>query len=162
MAGPEGVGPAAAVQTVYYLRPGRQCSTLIFPRTGFIDDLGNERNHWDRSTVFYNPFREVWVYGIRDYEQASIGRYRRYWEHKDALAGARWEEGQPPFWVVRIPTRPPGSRDPVNFTILTPSLTKVCCSDCSTSGAASRTTAPSPMNLYRLQPGWISLEPPVP
>lgn len=53
----------------------------------------------DRSTAFFNPFRNVWVYDIRAYEPGSIGRYRRYWEHEDFLAGARWEEGQPPFWV---------------------------------------------------------------
>lgn len=53
----------------------------------------------DRTTVFYNPFRSVWVYGIRAYAPESIGRYRRYWEHPDLLAGARWEEEEPPFWV---------------------------------------------------------------
>ncbi|HPO12264.1 MAG TPA: glycosyl hydrolase family 32 [Candidatus Hydrogenedentes bacterium] len=53
----------------------------------------------DRSTVLFNPFRDVWVYGIRDYEPSSIGRFRRYWEHKDVLEAARWEKGQPKFWV---------------------------------------------------------------
>lgn len=53
----------------------------------------------DRSTVLFNPFRKMWVYGIRDYEQTSIGRFRRYWENKDVLEGAKWEKGQPKFWV---------------------------------------------------------------
>lgn len=53
----------------------------------------------DRTTVLQNPFRGVWVYGIRDYEQTTIGRFRRYWEHADVIEGAKWEKGQPPFWV---------------------------------------------------------------
>lgn len=53
----------------------------------------------DRSTAFYNPFRNVWVYSIRAYEPAGIGRYRRYWEDPDVLQAAHWTEGQPPFWV---------------------------------------------------------------
>lgn len=53
----------------------------------------------DRSTVFYNPFRRVWVYSLRDYEGGGLGRYRRYWEHADVLAGLKWEQGDPAFWV---------------------------------------------------------------
>ena len=93
--------PQRRFKLFIYLRPGRQCLNLYFSPDGihWTDSGVTSGTTGDRSTVFYNPFREVWVYGIRDYEQASIGRYRRYWEHKDALAGARWEEGQPPFWV---------------------------------------------------------------
>lgn len=53
----------------------------------------------DRSTIFFNPFRNVWVYGIRDYDPKTIGRFRRYWENPDVLAGAKWNAGEPPFWV---------------------------------------------------------------
>jgi len=53
----------------------------------------------DRSTVFYNPFRKMWVYNIRDYQGGGIGRFRRYWEDPDVLKAAQWESGQPPFWV---------------------------------------------------------------
>jgi len=52
----------------------------------------------DRSTVFYNPFRGVWVYGIRGGAD-GLGRLRRYWEHPDVVAGAQWDSGEPPFWV---------------------------------------------------------------
>jgi len=52
----------------------------------------------DRTTVFYNPFRKVWVYSIRD-GAAGLGRIRRYWESSDVLAGARWQAGQPVLWV---------------------------------------------------------------
>lgn len=53
----------------------------------------------DRATVFYNPFRKVWVYSIRDYDHKTIGRYRRYSENADVLAAAKWEDRQSPFWV---------------------------------------------------------------
>jgi hypothetical protein len=51
----------------------------------------------DRSTVFYNPFRKVWVYSIR----ASAGkkRARRYREGSDLLQASKWKLGEPTFWV---------------------------------------------------------------
>ena len=52
----------------------------------------------DRATVFYNPFRKVWVYSIR--AGGEIGRCRRYWECKDAVTGANWKKDHgPDFWV---------------------------------------------------------------
>jgi len=53
----------------------------------------------DRATVFYNPFRKVWVYSIRAYAPGKIGRYRRYWECTDVVAGAKWGKDEPGFWV---------------------------------------------------------------
>jgi hypothetical protein len=58
----------------------------------------------DRSTVFYNPFRKVWVYSIRceankgpwNYKTPPYNpviRARRYWECRDFLAGAAWTGG---------------------------------------------------------------------
>ena len=38
-------------------------------------------------------------YCIRDYDHTTIGRFRRYWENPDILAGLKWERSQPPFWV---------------------------------------------------------------
>jgi hypothetical protein len=52
----------------------------------------------DRSTVFYNPFRSVWVYGIRDYVK-DCGRIRLYSENADVLEAAKWRKGEAPFWV---------------------------------------------------------------
>jgi hypothetical protein len=52
----------------------------------------------DRTTVFYNPFRKVWVYSIRD-GAPGLGRIRRYLEHADVLEGARWKAGEPVLWV---------------------------------------------------------------
>jgi hypothetical protein len=57
----------------------------------------------DRSTVFYNPFRKVWVYSIRDMAK-FVGldheiRSRRYWESADPLAGSNWLESHAPLWI---------------------------------------------------------------
>src|SRR5262249_1426210 len=51
----------------------------------------------DRTTVFYNPFRKVWVYGVRT-DTAGLGRTRAYVENTDVLAGAKWKAGEPPHW----------------------------------------------------------------
>jgi hypothetical protein len=50
----------------------------------------------DRSTAFYNPFREVWVYSIKT---SSFDRRRKYSEHPDPVAGAQWKEDEAPLWV---------------------------------------------------------------
>ena len=50
----------------------------------------------DRSTVFYNPFRKVWVYSLR--HGWGVPRRRRYWETKgDVVAGAQWGANSVPF-----------------------------------------------------------------
>jgi hypothetical protein len=54
----------------------------------------------DRSTFFYNPFRGVWVFSLRDEEGGGQRRYRRYWEAPDFVSGARWRAGQPVRWVT--------------------------------------------------------------
>ena len=51
----------------------------------------------DRTTVFYNPFRKVWVYSIKITEPGPV-RIRHYWEHADAVAGMNWNG--PPFWCA--------------------------------------------------------------
>lgn len=63
----------------------------------------------DRSTVFYNPFRKVWVFNLRSGTK-EVGRCRRYWESSDFVAGANWTRGQPTLWVgadALDPTDPP-------------------------------------------------------
>lgn len=52
----------------------------------------------DRTTVFYNPFRKVWVYSIRSGDGA-MGRVRSYREGPDLLAAARWLPPQAVPWI---------------------------------------------------------------
>jgi hypothetical protein len=53
----------------------------------------------DRSTLFWNPFRKVWVFSIRDGDDPDMGRARRYREHADIVAGVQWKAGEPGWWV---------------------------------------------------------------
>ncbi len=71
--------------------------------------FSSDGNHWggrvartgstgDRTTAFYNPFRRVWVYSLRD----GWGRVRgrRYWETPDLVRGPAWEKiDQPTMWL---------------------------------------------------------------
>jgi hypothetical protein len=61
----------------------------------------------DRTTFFYSPFREAWVYSLR----AGIPgdpRVRRYHEAKDFLGGARWKSvEEPTLWVGADDLDPP-------------------------------------------------------
>ena len=50
----------------------------------------------DRSSIFYNPFRKVWVYSIRTILNPGTDKWcrcRLYWECEDLVAGAQWEGG---------------------------------------------------------------------
>ena len=61
----------------------------------------------DRSTVFWNPFRQVWVYSIRHVYKVGddvdkpygFARRRSYVEGPDLLAAARWEVNEPLRWT---------------------------------------------------------------
>lgn len=61
----------------------------------------------DRSTVFWNPFRKVWVYSIRHvYATGSdadksygFARRRSYHEAPDVLDAAKWEVNEPLRWT---------------------------------------------------------------
>ena len=56
----------------------------------------------DRTTMFWNPFRKVWVFSIRvaDNDDPQLGRRaRRYREHADIVAGVQWKADEPVWWV---------------------------------------------------------------
>jgi hypothetical protein len=68
---------------------------------------------WDRTTVFWNPFRQVWVYSVRGHEfsRGTNFRMRLYKEDadlagagdwhmsSDRLAEGEWAPGEPVIWV---------------------------------------------------------------
>jgi len=79
--------------------------------------LGRSGPANDRTTFFYNPFRRVWVFGVRadqfDALPQQSGRYRRYWEDPDFAAALNWSGRSPVAWVKadsRDPSRPDGGR----------------------------------------------------
>jgi hypothetical protein len=61
----------------------------------------------DRTTVFYNPFRKVWVYSLR--HGWGQPRLRRYWEAKnDVVKDAQWGPNDaPPLWCGSDDLDPP-------------------------------------------------------
>ncbi|MEO6787448.1 MAG: glycosyl hydrolase family 32 [Chthoniobacteraceae bacterium] len=60
----------------------------------------------DRTTVFWNPFRKVWVYSLR--HGWGVPRARRYWEVKDLLASPQWSAiTEPVMWTGADRLDPP-------------------------------------------------------
>jgi hypothetical protein len=61
----------------------------------------------DRTTVFYNPFRQVWVYSLR--HGWGQPRRRRYWETRDdVVKGAQWgANSAPAMWCGSDRLDPP-------------------------------------------------------
>jgi hypothetical protein len=53
----------------------------------------------DRSTVFYNPFRGVWVFSLREDLPNGVGRCRRYFEAPAFLPAPKWNKGEPLEWL---------------------------------------------------------------
>jgi hypothetical protein len=54
----------------------------------------------DRTTFFLNPFRKMWVAGIRDSPNEEMGRVRRYYEAPNLKSALNWKEGQPVWWTA--------------------------------------------------------------
>jgi hypothetical protein len=55
----------------------------------------------DRSTFFYNAFRAVWVYSLRDDDDdRNVGRHRRYWESREFEGLAEWGLNEPVQWTA--------------------------------------------------------------
>ena len=71
--------------------------------------LSHDGIHWresglsgrcgDRSTVFHNPFRNVWGFSLRANQTGTLIRSRRYFESK-TFTDARWADGDPVAWVA--------------------------------------------------------------
>jgi hypothetical protein len=63
----------------------------------------------DRTTFFYNPFRRVWVFSIRDEKTGGYGRLRRYAEAQRFERVPMWQSGEPVLWAMadRLDTRRP-------------------------------------------------------
>lgn len=101
--------------------PKERFKMLQFVRTGAIGFPGLGKGagylltspdgiHWtrrgtvgpsgDNTTMFYNPFRQVWVFSHRD-RRPGFERMREYWENKDFFAALHdWDGYDPVFWVA--------------------------------------------------------------
>lgn len=111
----------------------KMCRYHFTPDIGLVLHFSADGIHWsepaviapytiDRSTVFYNPFRKVWVYSLREHIDPIPGRHppkffcrvRRYFECEDLLSGAGWKRGAPTLWVRSDRLDTPHPSDP-NF-----------------------------------------------
>jgi hypothetical protein len=58
----------------------------------------NTAQNGDRTTIFWNPFRKVWVYSLRDGWKGA--RARKYWEAKNLVSGQLWKRiEEAPMWI---------------------------------------------------------------
>jgi len=60
--------------------------------------IGNSGYAGDRTTFFYNPFRDVWVFSLRSAQEAGA-RHRLYFETGDFGGGAHWRKNEPLLWI---------------------------------------------------------------
>ena len=49
----------------------------------------------DCSRVFYNPFREKWVFSIKTNIDFGVGRARGYWESPSLFTDTSWTQNSP-------------------------------------------------------------------
>jgi len=76
-------------QSVYFSSDGTHWGERVI-RTGMTGD---------RTTAFYNPFRKVWVYSLRD--GPGVPRWRRYWETTDLVNGPQFRSvRETGMWAV--------------------------------------------------------------
>ena len=115
--------------------PGRRFVLYRFekkPRRGFALHFSADGIHWsdeirragdclDRGTIFYNPFRKVWVFslkaigpvdGYEDIARSVQGhgdaeRIVRYWEQEDLVDSPMWQKADEPFLWVHTDRRDP-------------------------------------------------------
>jgi arylsulfatase A-like enzyme len=81
--------------------------------------VATSRGVGDRTTVFFNPFRDVWVYSLR-ISYPGLPRSRAYQEHGDAAAGLGFGNLQEYLWVTSD-RLDPANPDP-EFHSITPQL----------------------------------------
>ena len=90
--------------------PEMNCISIYFSPDGihWTDRIAKSGPCGDRTTVFYNPFRKVWVYSLRGGHR-ELGRIRNYREHTDVVAGADWTASDWTPWtnVDRLDARRP-------------------------------------------------------
>ena len=99
------------------------------------------------TTVFYNPFRKVWVYSLRDNAGPDGARTARLLGNADVVAGTRWKAGRAGAVGRRRRGRPADGHDLQacrrSSTTSTASPTRACCSACSRIWRGEPTTARS-------------------
>lgn len=92
--------PGARYKMACYMRDGESTMELYQSADGvhWGEPIAESGRVGDRSTFFRNPFRDVWVFGLR-HSGSGCGRIRRYWEHADFVQASQWQLEKAPFWT---------------------------------------------------------------
>jgi hypothetical protein len=96
---------------------GSEAALLFFTSSDGVhwNRVGRSGPAGDRSTMFYNPFRKVWVFSLRDSEMPGLGgRFRRYFESGVFPPLVAWKLGEPVLWSAadRLDPRRPDYQQP--------------------------------------------------
>jgi hypothetical protein len=82
-------------------RPGKGWSLVLRVSADGIhwsEPIASSPSIGDRTTMFYNPFRSLWIYSLRS-GLPELGRMRVYREHADAAVGLTWRGEETVLWV---------------------------------------------------------------
>ena len=92
-------GPAEQRYKLFLRNPGGDYPGIVAVSADGIHfrDFRYTTSVYDRSTMFYNPFRKKWVYSIR---AGWKDRSRDYRECDDYLAGADWKREEAHHWMA--------------------------------------------------------------
>ena len=88
--------PQQRFKMLIYENDKRRANVYISPDGMHWTYHGFATNCGDNTTMFYNPFRQKWVYSIREW---YYGRARDYREHADFLKGMKWTKAEVVPWA---------------------------------------------------------------
>lgn len=94
--------PALRFKMMVFVQNGRRLRRYTSPDGVHWTPAGFGGPSGDRSTFFYNPFRKVWVYSLREDEamQRYVGRYRRYFEAHEFCTLTPWTDENSVGWIA--------------------------------------------------------------
>lgn len=94
--------PRMRYKLMMYAQSGRYLRRYVSPNGIHWTPAGFGGPSGDRTTFFYNPFRKVWVYSLREPEelQRYVGRHRRYVESREFCSLTPWSTTDAVGWIA--------------------------------------------------------------
>ena len=94
--------PQLRYKMMVFVQSGRRLRRYCSPDGIHWQPAGFGGPSGDRSTFFFNAFRDVWVYSIRDDPELAryIGRHRRYVESREFWTLTPWTNDEAVAWVA--------------------------------------------------------------
>jgi hypothetical protein len=94
--------PRLRYKMMVYVQGGRRLRRYVSPDGIHWQPAGFGGPSGDRSTFFFNAFRNVWVYSIREDPelQRYVGRHRRYIESREFCTLTPWTNDEAVAWVA--------------------------------------------------------------